>query len=161
MKDSDGTEAVSNRFIQVAIEHSHRLLTLFLSMSDLTAFVRPAYENLLCSFAMVTLSEFASYLEDANASLDLMEKTSYHVRLGGKAEPVSNWALDVLRKYVFDSDQASGQHHANADLELARADMLVRERVEHTAYRSQGYQFHTDGVVSQMFPSLEDMFLAN
>jgi hypothetical protein len=74
-------------------------------MSDLTAFVRPAYENLLCSFAMVTQSEFPTYLDNIDATLALMERTVHLIQLGGKAELVSKWALSVMRKYVFDNSK--------------------------------------------------------
>jgi hypothetical protein len=101
------TDLDPDLFIHLAVEHAHRILNLFLAMSDLTAFVRPAYENLLCSFAMVTLSEFATYLDDVDATLALMDKMALHVQLGGKAEPVSKWALSVLRKHVSDLRRAS------------------------------------------------------
>ena len=94
-------------YLQPAVEHAHRILHLFLAMSDLTAFVRPAYENLLCSFATTTLSEFASSLGDTDTTVALMERTSRHVQLGGKVEPVSKWALSIMRRHVFDNNKGS------------------------------------------------------
>jgi hypothetical protein len=160
-KKTTETDLDPDLFIRLAVEHAHRILNLFLAMSDLTAFVRPAYENLLCSFAMVTLSEFATYLDDVDATLALMDKTALHVQLGGKAEPVSKWALSVLRKHVSD---------------LRRASDDVREQTEFgSAAQSFGDangcgiglmdNFDVNqwgaGMTYQDFPSLEEMFLGN
>jgi hypothetical protein len=106
-KKTAETDLDPDLFIHLAVEHAHRILNLFLAMSDLTAFVRPAYENLLCSFAMVTLSEFATYLDDVDATPALMDRTALHVQLNKKAEPVSKWALSVLRKHDSDLRRAS------------------------------------------------------
>jgi hypothetical protein len=153
----------TDMFIHLSIDHSHRILSLFLAMSDLTAFVRPAYENLLCSFAMVTLSEFAAYLEDAKATLAIMEKTSFHVRLGGKAEPVSKWALNVLRKYVFDIHQVPETYQPQNDIGFSEPNIeRSAENVSNVAaYDFGGYEWGNEGMVNQEFPSLEDMFLAS
>lgn len=70
-------------------------------MSDLTAFVRPAYENLLCSFAMVTLSEFAIYLDDIDATLALMERTSQHVSAWWKSRAGLQVGAQCYEKICF------------------------------------------------------------
>ncbi|KAF2635656.1 hypothetical protein P280DRAFT_553703 [Massarina eburnea CBS 473.64] len=154
-KDSDLDPSL---YFQLAIEHAHRILHLFLAMSDLTAFVRPAYENLLCSFAMVTLSEFATYLDDVHATLALMERTSRHVQLGGKAEPVSKWALSVMRKYVYDMNKSSDidiWQAVAADTVVPRsAAILPAESFEVGGWGSADPTY-------QVFPSLEEMFLGN
>lgn len=56
---------------------------------------------------MVTLSEFAGYLVDPNATLALMKTTTEHIQRGSKAEPVSRWAYDVLKKFVHDEQHRS------------------------------------------------------
>lgn len=156
----------------LAIEHAHRILHLFLAMSDLTAFVRPAYENLLCSFAMVTLSEFATYLDDVDATLALMEKTSQHVQLGGKAEPVSKWALSVMKRYVFDSKKSresefgqrqqflsgSGQDFAGIGGGVSSQNVTGGVALPDPLDASQ---WGAEGLMYQEFPSLEEMFLGN
>lgn len=163
VKHSAMGEPLSNRFIQLAIEHSHRLLNLFLAMSDLTAFIRPAYENLLCSFAMVTLCEFAIYLEDANATLEMMEKTSFHIQLGGKAEPVSKWALNVLRKFVFDLHQVPAAFQAEGNAKVADPHVEAStERIEESiSHNLEEVQSEIEGMTNAEFPSLEEMFLAS
>lgn len=156
----------SSHFIQLAISHAHRILILFAAMSDLTAFVRPAYENLLCSFAMVTLSEFASYLDDINVTLDLMEKAYSHVQLGGKAEPVSRWALNVLRKFAMD-EQKKVEDVAQTQAQPTNQNIFSEQSFapppdDANAFFSgslDASQWGTMNFLDQEFPSLEDMFL--
>lgn len=157
----------SSLYIQLAIEHAHRILHLFLAVSDLTAFVRPAYENLLCSFSMVTLSEFAIYLDDIDATLALMERTSQHVQLGGKAEPVSKWALSVMRKHVSDNgkeDNASFMRNATFNARQL-LDMSSPSSGPTPGNLNSPFPLDTDDwafgdSTFQDFPSLEEMFLA-
>jgi hypothetical protein len=153
------TELDPDLFIQLAVEHAYRILNLFLAMSDLTAFVRPAYENLLCSFAMVTLSEFATYLDDVNATLALMDKTALHVQLGGKAEPVSKWALSVLRKHVSDLRRASG--YVGEQTEFGPAEQSFGESNGIGLTDNFDENQWGAGMTYQDFPSLEEMFLGN
>lgn len=129
-------------------------------MSDLTAFVRPAYENLLCSFAMVTLSEFAIYLDDVEATLALMERTSQHVQLGGKAEPVSKWALSVMRKHVSDSSDVTAAPGGSGT--------FTPKQVGGSSHAENAFSLDFDAQdwvssepILQDFPSLEQMFLGN
>ena len=160
-KKTAETDLDPDLFIHLAVEHAHRILNLFLAMSDLTAFVRPAYENLLCSFAMVTLSEFATYLDDVDATLALMDKTALHVQLGGKAEPVSKWALSVLRKHVSDLRRASDDVGEQTEFGLAGQSFgdANGNGIGLTDNFDQN-QWGT-GMTYQDFPSLEEMFLGN
>ncbi|KAG0648784.1 Zn(2)-C6 zinc finger-containing prtT [Hyphodiscus hymeniophilus] len=159
-KDSIDTELDPSLYIHLAIEHAHRILHLFLAMSDLTDFVRPAYENLLCSFAMVTLSEFAIYLDDIDQTLSLMERTSQHVQLGGKAEPVSKWALSIMRKHV--SDDSSALH-----FEIGQSSTFTPKQgldvltATNTLLPLEFDSGDWGAPAFQEFPSLEEMFLGN
>lgn len=130
-------------------------------MSDLTAFVRPAYENLLCSYAMVTLSEFGSYLGDVENALALMEKTSFHVQLGGKAEPVSQWAINVLKKFMYDSRHAQDETQARTTLGSRGGDILEQPH-NNMAFMNDftGESFGLEEYLDD-FPSLEEMFVGN
>jgi len=113
---------------------------------------------------MVTLSEFASYLSEINAMLDLMEKAYSHVQLGGKAEPVSRWALNVLRKFSFDEQNpvasaAGAEENASTGQEQNFAlpeDKVVFLQIGGGLDMSQ---WNTESLVDQEFPSLEEMFL--
>jgi hypothetical protein len=132
-------------------------------MSDLTSFVRPAYENLLCSYAMVTLSEFSSYLEKAETTLNLMEKTSFHVQLGGKAEPVSQWAINVLRKFVLDSKPAHVETEGMKATDFGSAGRDMTKSAENSMQFMGNFGGDSFGLEEYLddFPSLEEMFLGN
>jgi hypothetical protein len=161
-KNSTDADLDPSLYINLAVEHANRILHLFLAMSDLTAFVRPAYENLLCSFAMVTLSEFAICLDDIDATLALMERTSQHVQLGGKAEPVSKWALSVIKKYVSDNSR-------DVDFEIGQPGTFTPRQglgVSTANNTVSPVEFESGDWVSgdstfQDFPSLEEMFLGS
>ncbi|KAJ5779283.1 hypothetical protein N7457_007003 [Penicillium paradoxum] len=136
-------------FIQFAISHSRKLLNSFVSMSDLTTYIHPAYENVLCSFAMVTLAEFVAHVHDVGNMIVLMEQALTHIQCGGKAEPVSRWSLNIMKQYMADEfDQESvtvmGGDFTGANLQHAPEPWDCNE---------WGFD--------QEFPSLEEMFFGN
>lgn len=139
-------------FIKEAIFHSHKLLNIFLSMSDLTTYIHPAYETLLCSFAMVTLAEFVSHISDVSETVVLMEGAVSHIQHGGKAEPVSRWSLNIIRQHLIGN---GGQ------------DSLVSTVTDNNLYGTlmadEALKPWEEGEWSfeQEFPSLEEMFFGN
>ncbi|RFU25666.1 hypothetical protein B7463_g10673, partial [Scytalidium lignicola] len=148
-------------FLKLAIHHSHQLLHLFLSMSDLTN-VHPAYENLLCSFAMVTLAEFVVHLPDVCDTMTLMERAISHIQRGGKAEPVSKWTLNVVKQHIVemselertvfeDSFGVVRRHGMVLPVLPASGSITPRHNILEDDYRD----------TEQEFPSLEEMFLGN
>ncbi|KAJ6048381.1 uncharacterized protein N7446_011064 [Penicillium canescens] len=140
-------------FIECSIYHSIRILNLFLSMSELTTYIHPVYENLLCSFAMVTLAEFVTHIADVGHTMLLMEQAISHIQCGGKAEPVSRWCLNIIKQHVAEGNEP-------AHLGLAGAN-----RVE--TFTSQSVQDlpeswdDNEWSIEQEFPSLEDMLFGN
>lgn len=124
---------------------------------------------------MVTLSEFASYLDDLKETLDLMEKAYSHVQLGGKAEPVGRWALNVLRKFSLDEQkivpttQAQQQNHIHAQhahdgsaVTMLQDQGFAVPQDDMSAFLPGGWdvaQWGTGVFGDQEFPSLEDMFV--
>ncbi|KAJ5702318.1 hypothetical protein N7488_009866, partial [Penicillium malachiteum] len=140
-------------FIKFAIHHANQILCLFLSMSDLTTCIHPAYENLLCSFAMVTLAEFVNHVPDIANIIGLMERAISHIQRGGKAEPVSRWSLNVIKQHVnggseMESLDTDGTENAEPYLPLI-ADPAARSWMD------------SEWNIEQEFPSLEDMFFGS
>ncbi|KAJ5972379.1 uncharacterized protein N7479_002297 [Penicillium vulpinum] len=140
--------------IQFAISQSHRLLNLFVSMSDLTTYRHPTYENVLCSFAMVTLAEFVTHLDDVGSIIILMEQAVSHIQCGGKAEPVGRWSLNIMKQHVADR--------------IEQEDCVTSMGENSTGiYMPQSIETATEPwvcnewSVEQEFPSLEDMFFGN
>ncbi|KAJ5219485.1 uncharacterized protein N7498_001584 [Penicillium cinerascens] len=139
-------------FIRFAIHHSNQILVLFLSMSDLTTCIHPAYENLLCSFAMVTLAEFVSHVVNIGETIGLMERAISHIQRGGKAEPVSRWSLNVIKQHVNGSELDSFIDGADSTETFAPP----------TAENPRSWMESDWSMnLEQEFPSLEDMFFGN
>ncbi|CAI7621774.1 unnamed protein product [Penicillium pancosmium] len=136
-------------FIQFAVRHSHQILSLFLSMSDLTIYVHPAYENLLCSFAMATLVELADHVSNIFETTTLMEHVVSHIQRGGKAEPVGRWSLGIMKQHMTrgnDEDPISQE-------EIGIADELVDPPTDiMRSWEEVDWNFEQD------FPSLQEMF---
>ncbi|KAJ5671911.1 hypothetical protein N7507_001038 [Penicillium longicatenatum] len=139
-------------FIRLAIHHSNQILVLFLSMSDLTTCIHPAYENLLCSFAMVTLAEFVSHVVNIGETIGLMERAISHIQRGGKAEPVSRWSLNVIKQHVNGSELDSLIDGADST-ETFAPPTAVNPR----SWMESDWSMNLE----QEFPSLEDMFFGN
>ncbi|KAJ5093808.1 hypothetical protein N7456_009669 [Penicillium angulare] len=140
-------------FIEFSIYHARQILVLFLSMSDLTTCIHPAYENLLCSFAMVTLAEFVVHVPNIDEIIRLMEQCISHIQQGGKAEPVSKWSMNVIKQHVNGKNEmASLISESTEDTEPfipALADSMTKSWVE------------SEWNMDSEFPSLEDMFFGN
>jgi hypothetical protein len=140
-------------FIQSAIYHSVQLLNHFLSMSDMTVYVHPAYENLLCSFAMVTLAEFVAHIDDVGKSVVLMEQAISHSLCGGEAEPVSRWSLNIMKQHVADNIEKDRMPSETGE----SIHLILSQSTQQTTAPWVCNEWFTE----QEFPSLEDMFFAN
>lgn len=121
-------------------------------MSDLTTCIHPAYENLLCSFAMVTLAEFVSHVENIDGIIGLMERAISHIQRGGKAEPVSRWSLNVIRQHVSGNELDSLTDGAG-DTEACPPPTADNAK----SWMDSDWTSN----IEQEFPSLEDMFFGN
>lgn len=146
-----GTADQKLSFTKVAIYHSYQILDLFLSMSDLTIYIHPAYETLLCSFAMATLAEFVSHITDVSETVVLMERAISHIQHCGKAEPVSRWSLNVIRQH------APGNGGPDAPISTPTDNNLLSTLA--TDHTLKPWQDGDWGL--QEFPSLEEMFFGN
>ncbi|KAJ5449170.1 hypothetical protein N7445_003991 [Penicillium cf. griseofulvum] len=141
------------RLIQFAISESRQILDLFVSMSDLTTYIHPAYENVLCSFAMVTLAEFVAHLDDVGSTIVLMEQAISHIQCGGKAEPVRRWFLNIIKQHVADRIEQLGATSMRGDGTEIYMPQSVQGAPGPCAYSEWG--------IEQEFPSLENMFFGN
>ncbi|CAG7946099.1 unnamed protein product [Penicillium nalgiovense] len=147
-------EEPTHPLIRFTINQSHQLLKLFVSMSDLTTYIHPAYENVLCSFAMVTLAEFVAHLDDVGSILVLMEQVVSHIQCGGKAEPVSRWSLNIVKQYVADRVEQE-------DCVTSMAGNSTGIHITHSAQNFTDPWVCNGWGTEQEFPSLEDMFFGN
>ncbi|KAJ5090081.1 hypothetical protein N7532_008765 [Penicillium argentinense] len=142
-------ETQKQEFIQFAVGHSHQVLNLFLSMSDLTTYIHPAYENLLCSFAMVTLAELADHVTNIFETTTLMEQAVSHIQRGGKAEPVSRWSLSIMKQHILGGNDEEAVISEDSDpiygMNVAAGDIL-------RSWEDVNWS------IEQEFPSLEEVF---
>lgn len=151
--DEQATAMKKVPFIQEAILHSQKLINAFLSMSDLTTYIHPAYETLLSSFAMVTLAEFVSHIPDTNETVNLMEEAISHIQQGGKAEPVSRWSLNIIRQHLV-GRRGEGEPATLTMVDNSIFGPLIGDEALGSLDQS-GWNFE------QEFPSLQDMFSGN
>jgi hypothetical protein len=98
--DSSPHPEMVNSLISLTVDHASKVLTALLMLSESTSYVRPAFEELMGTYATVTLSEFASHLQSPIASFSLMEKVHRHAQLGGRVAPVSQWAHAVMARFI-------------------------------------------------------------
>lgn len=122
-------------------------------MSDMTIYIHPAYENLLCSFAMVTLAEFVAHVDDVGNSIVLMEQAISHVQCGGKAEPVSRWSLNIMKQHVTDNIEKDRMPAETGE----STHLILSQSAQQTTAPWNCNEWFTE----QDFPSLEDMFFGN
>lgn len=118
-------------------------------MSDLTTYIHPAYENLLCSFAMATLVELADHLSNIFETTTLMEHAVSHIQRGGKTEPVGRWSLGIMKQHITggnDEDLISQEEIGIADELVGPTTDIMRSWDE------------VDWNFEQDFPSLQEMF---
>jgi hypothetical protein len=123
-------------------------------MSDLTTYVHPAYENVLCFFSMVTLAEFVAHLDDVGSITVPMEQAVSHIQCGGKAEPVSRWSLNIVKQYVADRIEQE-------DCVTSMARNSTGIHMAQPAQNSTESWVRNEWGIEQEFPSLEDMFFGN
>jgi hypothetical protein len=122
-------------------------------MSDMTIYIHPAYENLLCSFAMVTMAEFVAHIDDVGKSISLMEQAISHIQCGGKAEPVSRWSLNIMKQHVTDNTEKETMPSNTGE--------ITNSIPMHSAQQYGAPWACDEWLIEQEFPSLEDMFFEN
>lgn len=98
-----------------------------------------------------------------------MEKAYSHVQLGGKAEPVGRWALNVLRKFSFDEQKVP--EVAVQQTQATQSNFAANDNdrggdgsagIGITGFLDGGMDmthWGTETLLEQEFPSLEEMFL--
>lgn len=146
---SSNMEESRFKFIQCAADHSHNILNLFLSMSDLTTYVHPVYENLLCSFAMVTLVELANHIPNIFDTVTLMEQAISHIQPGGTAESVGRWSLGVMKQCITEENEMDSISQGTSNISREPFD---------SSSKLQRPQEKASWNLEREFPSLQEIF---
>ncbi|KAF9773338.1 hypothetical protein IL306_008871 [Fusarium sp. DS 682] len=94
--------AVYDQHIEPILAQSHQIIRF---IGDLTRqkSVIHTFDFLMGAYAHVTLVEFSDHLEDIEKTFRLMEEVQNLRKDVYVFEPVSSWAMNMMRKRVFDT----------------------------------------------------------
>ncbi|KAF5247680.1 hypothetical protein FANTH_6303 [Fusarium anthophilum] len=97
-----GENAVYEQQIECILEHSHQIIRFCREMTSQKRIIH-TFDFLMGAYAHVTLVEFSDHLEDIDKTFRLMEEVQ-NLRKGTYVvEPVSIWAMNMMRKRVYDA----------------------------------------------------------
>ncbi|KAF5672623.1 transcriptional activator of proteases prtT [Fusarium circinatum] len=97
-----GENAVFEQLIQCILEHSHQIIRFSREMTRQKRIIH-TFDFLMGAYAHVTLVEFSDHLEAIDKTFRLMEEVQ-NLRKGTYVvEPVSIWAMNMMRKRVYDA----------------------------------------------------------
>ncbi|KAI1060735.1 hypothetical protein LB506_007062 [Fusarium annulatum] len=94
--------AVYGQHIESILEHSHHVVRLSRDMIRQKKIIH-TFDFLMGAYAHVTLVEFSDHLEDIDETFRLMEEVQNLRKNTYVVEPVSIWAMNMMRKRVFDA----------------------------------------------------------
>ncbi|SCN92828.1 uncharacterized protein FFB20_09294 [Fusarium fujikuroi] len=94
--------AVYGQHIESILEHSHHVIRLSRDMIRQKKIIH-TFDFLMGAYAHVTLVEFSDHLEDIDETFRLMEEVQNLRKDTYVVEPVSIWAMNMMRKRVFDA----------------------------------------------------------
>ncbi|RBR15535.1 hypothetical protein FVER53590_26001 [Fusarium verticillioides] len=97
-----GETAVYEQKIECILEHSHEIIRFSMEMTSQKNIIH-TFDFLMGAYAHVTLVEFSDHLEDINKTFLLMEEVQDLRKDTYVDEPVSIWAMNMMRKRVYDA----------------------------------------------------------
>ncbi|KAH7244528.1 uncharacterized protein BKA55DRAFT_574037 [Fusarium redolens] len=94
--------AMYDQYIEPILKQSHQIIRFSREMTKQKRVIH-TFDFLMGAYAHVTLVEFSDHLEDIDKTFRLM-KDVQNLRQGTYVfEPVSSWAMNMMRKRVFDT----------------------------------------------------------
>ncbi|KAF5555311.1 transcriptional activator of proteases prtT [Fusarium napiforme] len=99
---NDGQNAVYEQQIECILEHSHQIIRFSREMTRQKNIIH-TFDFLMGAYAHVTLVEFSDHLEDIDKTFRLMEEVQDLRKDTYVVEPVSIWAMNMMRKRVYDA----------------------------------------------------------
>ncbi|KAF5536347.1 transcriptional activator of proteases prtT [Fusarium mexicanum] len=94
--------AVFEQQIECILEHSHQIIRFCREMTRQKRIIH-TFDFLMGAYAHVTLVEFSDHLEDIDKTFRLMEEVQNFRKDTYVVEPVSIWAMNMMRKRVYDA----------------------------------------------------------
>jgi hypothetical protein len=94
--------AMYDQYLEPILKQSHQIIRFSREMTKQKRVIH-TFDFLMGAYAHVTLVEFSDHLEDIDKTFRLM-KDVQNLRQGTYVfEPVSSWAMNMMRKRVFDT----------------------------------------------------------
>ncbi|KAF4337596.1 transcriptional activator of proteases prtT [Fusarium beomiforme] len=100
--ESAPESAVYNTHIEPILKHSHQIIRFIGDMARQKSVIH-TFDFLMGAYAHVTLVEFSDHLEDIETTFRLMEEMQNLRKDTYVFEPVSSWAMNMMKKRVFDA----------------------------------------------------------
>jgi CTP:phosphocholine cytidylyltransferase-like protein len=97
-----GEDAVYEEQIECILERSHEIIRFSKEMTRQKKIIH-TFDFLMGAYAHVTLVEFSDHLEDIDNTFRLMEEVQDFRKGTYVVEPVSIWAMNMMRKRVYDA----------------------------------------------------------
>lgn len=94
--------AVYDQHIGPILKHSHQIIRISREMTRQKRVIH-TFDFLMGAYAHVTLVEFADQLEDIDKTFRLMEEVQNLRKDTYVVEPVSIWAMNMMRKRLLDT----------------------------------------------------------
>ncbi|KAH7203465.1 hypothetical protein DER44DRAFT_885311 [Fusarium oxysporum] len=94
--------AVYDQHIEPILKHSHQIIRLSREMTRQKRVIH-TFDFLMGAYAHVTLVEFSDHLEDIDKTFRLMEEVQNLRNDTYVVEPVSIWAMNMMRKRLLDT----------------------------------------------------------
>ncbi|KAM0081728.1 hypothetical protein ACKRZS_006116 [Fusarium odoratissimum] len=94
--------AVYDQHIEPILKHSHQIIRLSREMTRQKRVIH-TFDFLMGAYAHVTLVEFSDHLEDIDKTFRLMEEVQNLRKDTYVVEPVSIWAMNMMRKRLLDT----------------------------------------------------------
>lgn len=94
--------ALYGQHIESILEHSHHVVRLSRDMIKQKKIIH-TFDFLMGAYAHITMVEFSDHLEDIDETFRLMEEVQNLRKDTYVVEPVSIWAMNMMRKRVFDA----------------------------------------------------------
>ncbi|EWZ81175.1 hypothetical protein FOWG_14748 [Fusarium oxysporum f. sp. lycopersici MN25] len=94
--------AVYDQQIEPILKHSHQIIRISREMTRQKRVIH-TFDFLMGAYAHVTLVEFADHLEDIDKTFRLMQEVQNLRKDTYVVEPVSIWAMNMMRKRLLDT----------------------------------------------------------
>ncbi|KAF5724198.1 transcriptional activator of proteases prtT [Fusarium mundagurra] len=145
--NNSSENAVYEQQIECILEHSHQIIRFSREMTRQKSIIH-TFDFLMGAYAHVTLVEFSDHLEDIDKTFRLMEEVQNLRKDTYVVEPVSIWAMNMMRKRVYDAarPEMDTQTETLPGLDVWWPPFeALSTRMEYTSTEMVGWIIHDSG----------------